>query len=155
MSSHHDADNASYVPRRAFLRETAYNNGARDNHTRPPEVEPLTVQSETWHGEQRTDLVNLVELERKLNSNPLREIARLVKALTYGEMMDLSKAVAQRLPQFPSYMRDEMDTAILPGTLHRWCLAELGESDEAADHVDVSPTTPTNAQALETAKKQG
>jgi hypothetical protein len=58
--------------------------------------------------------VNLHKLEDELSRNRLNEIAALVRALTYGEMMDLAQAIWKTRPQGP------IDQQSLPMMLHLW-----------------------------------
>jgi hypothetical protein len=60
----------------------------------------------------------LEALERELNKSPkcypLDEIACLVRALTYGEMVELASEIAKHTGENP------LNVDTLPGTLHRW-----------------------------------
>jgi hypothetical protein len=59
--------------------------------------------------------VNLSELEHELNRNPLNEIATMVRALTYGEMIELAQAIWKIRPEGEGVNQDS-----LPMLLHRW-----------------------------------
>jgi len=59
--------------------------------------------------------VNLSKLEHQLHRNPLDEIATMVRALTYGEMMELAEAIWKIRPEGKGVSQDT-----LPMLLHRW-----------------------------------
>jgi hypothetical protein len=59
--------------------------------------------------------VNLRKLEHELSRNPLDEIATMVRALTYGEMMELAQAIWKIRPE-----GEGVDQNSLPMLLHRW-----------------------------------
>ena len=59
--------------------------------------------------------VNLRKLEHELNRNPLNEIATMMRALTYGEMMELAQAIWKIRPEGEGVNQDS-----LPMMLHRW-----------------------------------
>lgn len=59
--------------------------------------------------------VNLHKLEHDLTRDPLGEIASMVRALTYGEMMELAQAIWKIRPEGESVDQDS-----LPMLLHRW-----------------------------------
>jgi hypothetical protein len=59
--------------------------------------------------------VNLRKLEHELNRNPLNEIATMIRALTYGEMMKLAQAIWKIRPEGEGVNQDS-----LPMLLHRW-----------------------------------
>jgi len=59
--------------------------------------------------------VDLYKLEHELNRNPLNEIATLMRALTYGEMMELAQAIWKIRPE-----GENVDQDSLPMLLHRW-----------------------------------
>jgi hypothetical protein len=62
--------------------------------------------------------VNLSELEQELSRNPLDEIAMMVRALTYGEMMELAQAIWKIRPEGAGVDQDS-----LPMLLHRWSIS--------------------------------
>jgi len=62
--------------------------------------------------------VNLRKLEHELSRNPLDEIATMVRALTYGEMMELAQAIWKIRPE-----GEGVDQDSLPMLLHRWSIS--------------------------------
>jgi hypothetical protein len=67
-------------------------------------------------------IVKMDELERELNKkDPLGDIAELVRALTYGEMVELAAAIWAARPE-PLSKDDAAATNAdwLAPTLHRW-----------------------------------
>jgi hypothetical protein len=73
--------------------------------------------------------INLTKFEDDLNRNPLDEIATLVRALTYGEMMELAQAIWKIRPE------GAIDQQSLPMMLHLWSTS--ADSDRATE---VKPT---------------
>ena len=59
--------------------------------------------------------VNLNRLEHELTRDPLNEIASMMRALTYGEMMELAQAIWKIRPE-----GEGVDQDSLPMLLHRW-----------------------------------
>jgi hypothetical protein len=59
--------------------------------------------------------VNLQKLEEQLARGPLDEIAALMRALTYGEMIELAEGLWNVNGQGSEISKDN-----LPGLLHRW-----------------------------------
>src|ERR1700730_2495130 len=59
--------------------------------------------------------VNLQRLEEQLERRPVDEIAALMRALTYGEMMELAEGLCNVRGQGQEISKDS-----LPGLLHRW-----------------------------------
>jgi hypothetical protein len=59
--------------------------------------------------------INLRKLQEQLDRNPLDEIAMLVQALTYGEMIELAEAMWKVQPEGSSVTQEN-----LPALLHRW-----------------------------------
>src|SRR5215471_21626580 len=59
--------------------------------------------------------VNLHKLEHELSRDPLGEIATMVRALTYGEMIELAQAIWKIRPEGGG-----VDQDTLPMLLHRW-----------------------------------
>jgi hypothetical protein len=59
--------------------------------------------------------VNLRKLEHELSRNPLNEIATMMRALTYGEMMELAQGIWKIRPEGEGVNQDS-----LPMMLHRW-----------------------------------
>jgi hypothetical protein len=60
-------------------------------------------------------------LEDELNRNRLNEIAALVRALTYGEMMELAQAIWKIRPEGAT----TVDQHSLPMMLHLWSTSSL------------------------------
>jgi hypothetical protein len=58
--------------------------------------------------------INLDKLENELNRDRLKEIATLVRSLTYGEMMELTQAIWNVRPE------GMIDQQSLPMRLHLW-----------------------------------
>ncbi len=63
---------------------------------------------------QATD-INLRRLQEQLDRQPLDEIAMLVRALTYGEMIELAEGMWKVQPEGAAVTQDN-----LPALLHRW-----------------------------------
>jgi len=59
--------------------------------------------------------INLRKLQEQLDRNPLDEIAMLVQALTYGEMIELAEAMWKVQPDGSAVTQEN-----LPALLHRW-----------------------------------
>jgi len=59
--------------------------------------------------------VNLRKLQEQLDRKPLDEIAMLVQALTYGEMIELAEAMWKVQPEGSAVTQEN-----LPALLHRW-----------------------------------
>lgn len=59
-------------------------------------------------------VANLAKLEADLNRNPLDEIASALRALTYGEMMELAEAIWKTKPE------SDITQDALPMMLHKW-----------------------------------
>jgi hypothetical protein len=62
--------------------------------------------------------VNLLKLESELSRNPLNEIATMMRALTYGEMMELAQEIWKIRPEGEGVSQDT-----LPMLLHRWSVS--------------------------------
>lgn len=62
--------------------------------------------------------VNLQKLEHELSRNPLNEIATMMRALTYGEMIELAQAIWKIRPEGEGVSQDS-----LPMLLHRWSIS--------------------------------
>jgi hypothetical protein len=84
---------------------------------RPPRTEPEEEFSEFEEIPIRAN-VNLAKLEKALSRSPLDEIALLVQALTYGEMMELAEEMWKVKGE------DEVTQDALPGMLHRWATGQ-------------------------------
>lgn len=61
----------------------------------------------------------LVKLEKELARDRLNEIATLVRALTYGEMMELAKAFADIVAAQPVEIASLTD-GVMAAVIHRW-----------------------------------
>jgi hypothetical protein len=59
--------------------------------------------------------INLRRLQEQLDRQPLDEIAMLVRALTYGEMIELAEGMWKVQPEGSAVTQDN-----LPALLHRW-----------------------------------
>jgi hypothetical protein len=59
--------------------------------------------------------INLRKLQEQLDRQPLDEIAMLVRALTYGEMIELAEGMWKVQPEGSAVTQDN-----LPALLHRW-----------------------------------
>jgi hypothetical protein len=59
--------------------------------------------------------INLRRLQEQLDRQPLDEIAMLVRALTYGEMIELAEGMWKVQPDGSAVTQDN-----LPALLHRW-----------------------------------
>ena len=59
--------------------------------------------------------INLRRLQEQLDRQPLDEIAMLVRALTYGEMIELAEGMWKVQPEGATVTQDN-----LPALLHRW-----------------------------------
>ncbi len=84
------------------------------------------TDSEDYFGDEPDSLdgfpdgINLQTLEGELTRNRLNEIATLVRALTYGEMMDLAQAIWKIRPD------GAIDQQSLPMMLHLWSMSGEG-----------------------------
>jgi hypothetical protein len=77
--------------------------------------------------------INLHKLEDDLIRNRLDEIATLMRALTYGEMMELAQAIWKIRPD------GTVDEQSLPMMLHLWSTAPAG-GDAAGGKAESKPT---------------
>jgi hypothetical protein len=59
--------------------------------------------------------INLRKLQEQLDRQPLDEIAMLVRALTYGEMIELAEGMWKVQPEGAGVTQEN-----LPALLHRW-----------------------------------
>jgi hypothetical protein len=66
--------------------------------------------------------VNLQKLAEQLERRPIDEIAMLVRALTYGEMIELAEALWNAQLQGSDISKES-----LPGVLHRWSTSRQPE----------------------------
>ena len=69
--------------------------------------------------------VNLRKLQEQLDRQPLDEIAMLVQALTYGEMIELAEGMWRVQPEGAAVTQEN-----LPALLHRWSKSRSLLADE-------------------------
>jgi hypothetical protein len=69
--------------------------------------------------------VNLRKLQEQLDRKPLDEIAMLVQALTYGEMIELAEAMWKVQPDGSAVTQEN-----LPALLHRWSKSRSIPADD-------------------------
>jgi hypothetical protein len=86
---------------------------------RPKPVRAGGADSDGYYGDEPASLldgtgINLHKLEEDLTRNRLNEIATLVRALTYGEMMQFAHAIWKIRPE------GAIDQQSLPMMLHLW-----------------------------------
>jgi hypothetical protein len=87
-----------------------------DDVERQEAERPATDQFRPPVGEAMPEnSVNLGKLEAELGRQPLEEIARLVRALTYGEMIELAASMWKVQPEGSGLTEDN-----LPAMLYRW-----------------------------------
>jgi hypothetical protein len=67
---------------------------------------------------KRSDILRKLEVE--LGRRPLDEIARLIRSLTYGEMIELASSVSKVQPEGSVIAADN-----LPDMLYRWSTGRL------------------------------
>ena len=75
--------------------------------------------------------INLRKLQEQLDRNPLDEIAMLVQALTYGEMIELAEAMWRMQPEGSTVTEEN-----LPALLHRWSKSRSIPAEEAIQDPD-------------------
>jgi hypothetical protein len=68
--------------------------------------------------------INLRKLQEQLDRAPLDEIAMLVRALTYGEMIELAEAMWKVQPEGSAVTQEN-----LPALLHRWSKSRTAAAD--------------------------
>jgi hypothetical protein len=83
------------------------------------------------------------KLEDELNRNRLNEIATLVRALTYGEMMELAQAIWKIRPQGTV----TVDQNSLPMMLHLWSTSS--SPDAEPPDVKAPDVKPADVKAAE------
>jgi hypothetical protein len=88
------------------------------------------TDTETGQGDNMSAAprVDLRRLQEQLSRKPLDEMAVLVCALTYGEMIELAEAIWNTQPEGLPITQDN-----LPALLHRWaksCSAGTSEASE-------------------------
>ena len=69
--------------------------------------------------------VNLRKLQEQLDRQPLDEIAMLVQALTYGEMIELAEGMWKVQPEGAAVTQEN-----LPALLHRWSKSRSLPADD-------------------------
>jgi len=84
-----------------------------DQRTAPDENEDAMVSP-----------INLRKFQEQLNRNRLDEIAALVLALTYGEMIEMANAIWETQPEGSAITQDN-----LPALLHRWSKSRSAVAD--------------------------
>ena len=75
--------------------------------------------------------VNLRKLQEQLDRQPLDEIAMLVQALTYGEMIELAEGMWKVQPDGSSVTQEN-----LPALLHRWSKSRSLPADDVHQDPD-------------------
>ena len=98
-----------YRPKKVRLRASANLDVEND------QVDELQEQNHSEAPTAMSGQINLHKLEHELSRNPLNEIATMVRALTYGEMMELAQAIWKIRPE-----GEDVDQDSLPMLLHRW-----------------------------------
>jgi hypothetical protein len=73
--------------------------------------------------------INLRQLQEQLDRQPLDEIAMLVRALTYGEMIELAEGMWKVQPDGAAVTQDN-----LPALLHRWSQSRTVPAQEDYTH---------------------
>jgi hypothetical protein len=75
--------------------------------------------------------VNLRKLQEQLDRQPLDEIAMLVQALTYGEMIELAEGMWKVQPDGSTVTQEN-----LPALLHRWSKSRSLPADDVHQDPD-------------------
>jgi hypothetical protein len=75
--------------------------------------------------------VNLRKLQEQLDRQPLDEIAMLVQALTYGEMIELAEGMWKVQPDGSAVTQEN-----LPALLHRWSKSRSLPADDVRQDPD-------------------
>jgi hypothetical protein len=78
--------------------------------------------------------VNLRKLQEQLDRQPLDEIAMLVQALTYGEMIELAEGMWKVQPEGAAVTQEN-----LPALLHRWSKSRSSLPAEEAHQESSAP----------------
>lgn len=73
--------------------------------------------------------INLRKLQEQLDRRPLDEIAMLVRALTYGEMIELAEGMWKVQPEGAAVTQEN-----LPALLHRWSQSRSASAEADAPH---------------------
>jgi hypothetical protein len=112
---------------------------------RPKQVRAVGADSDDYYGDEPGSVldmrgINFHKLEDELSYNRLNEIATLMRALTYGEMMELAHAIWKIRPE------GAVDEHSLPMMLHLWSM-----SPSARDAADGNPAegNPADLRAAE------
>ena len=100
----------------------------RERDAIPEDYRPRHLDDSTSYGDEPGHLldgvgINLDRLEHELKPDRLRDIAALVRALTYGEMIRLAQDLWKTRPGGP------IDEHSLPMMLHLWSNPEAGGDD--------------------------
>jgi hypothetical protein len=75
--------------------------------------------------------INLRRLQEQLDRQPLDEIAMLVRALTYGEMIELAEGMWKVQPDGAAVTQEN-----LPALLHRWSQSRTVPAPDYTHHQD-------------------
>jgi hypothetical protein len=110
----------------------------RDTRPLPSDYRPKQLratgaggaESDGYYGDEPDGLldgpgINLHRFADELNRSRLDEIATLVRALTYGEMMELAQAIWKIRPE------GAVDQQSLPMMLHLWSTSSSGDAADA------------------------
>jgi hypothetical protein len=87
-----------------------------------PKSDPRSAPDE--NEEAMVSPINLRKFQEQLNRNRLDEIAALVLALTYGEMIEMATAIWEAQPEGSAITQDN-----LPALLHRWSKSRSAVAD--------------------------
>jgi hypothetical protein len=98
-----------YRPKNVRMRDSG------DEDAEHYQADEFHEQSYSEDSTEVASQVNLHKLEHELSRNPLNEIATMMRALTYGEMMELAEAIWKIRPE-----GEGVDQDSLPMLLHRW-----------------------------------
>jgi hypothetical protein len=89
---------------------------------RDPRSDPRSALDE--NEDAMVSPINLRKFQEQLNRNRLDEIAGLVLALTYGEMIEMANAIWETQPEGSAITQDN-----LPALLHRWSKSRSAVAD--------------------------
>ena len=89
------------------------------------------------------DLVDFNKLEKEFNRERLNDIAVLMRALTYGEMMEFSQAMWKISDGF------EINEITLPAVLHRWAVSHGRDPEHAKTTDQETATLPPSGRRTE------
>ena len=102
-------------------------------------LEASGMENESYYGDELRDQddsevamdfsgqLSLPKPKDELSRNRLNEIATLMRALTFGEMIELAQAIWKIRPQ-----GEEVDQFSLPMMLHLWSTSSPGPADSRA-----------------------